>query len=143
MFRKSFQYLYWRYPARERLAERRNAILRIFREYQIPVEPGGDQQIRPVPYRFLETPPGYETIRPVFFERNERAAYAEVVRLRWQLESDALLLADRVVDALMIMDQALQTESRSLVKLVRHLDRPRAEETLPWKVVIETDAPER
>lgn len=105
-----------------------------------------------VGYEFLETPPEFPRLGVTEFDRESPDAIAQAVRLRWQLESDELLLADRVVDAVVALRRTGQPAFPSafeepfffgyseIYPSVKLLHEAKLLETgrFPWSVLIET-----
>jgi len=133
--------------SRRRAQERRAAILELSSRSQNP------QSRFLVGYEFLEIPPEFRPTRVNQFGLGSPDAIAQAVRLRWQLESDELLLADRVVDAIVAISRTegppfiygehffdRYPENYPLVKLI-HEDKLLRTEFFPWSVLIETHYP--
>jgi hypothetical protein len=98
---------------------------------------------------FLEAPPKFELAETRSLADTPPEAYAQTVRLRWQLKADELLLLERVIDAIVtfkrlkspVSTQREQFDEYLCVK-VEHLGRVSRERGLfPWRVIIETDNP--
>lgn len=85
----------------------------------------------------LEIPPGLsnDIERRVVEDPFQRLA--QRVRLEWQLQSDELLLAERLLDALVVLGKF-----KGLALPAVHIF-PSPSDEFPWKVVIETDLPEQ
>jgi hypothetical protein len=148
----------------ERLAaDRRQSIRNLFERFQITLDARAEGRRQLLPVEFLEVPPTFRArdlrerdLRAVELEKPEERA-GQMARLQWQLSADHLLLAERVVDAIVAHARTLGNgESPSgpsrtwrsnylgeypLVRISSHDDRLASEGLFPWKVIIETDAP--
>jgi hypothetical protein len=130
---------YTKYETAVRHAEQRRRRLRA----QL-AEVGAEGVLR---REFLEIPPGMENVRTRTFADNLPEALGQMARLRWQLEADELLLAERLVDAIVLLRRQgaryppPTTESYPLVKL-EPLGAAGRDDLFPWKAVIETDEQE-
>lgn len=137
--------------SKRRAQERRAAILELSRRSENPLSRFL------VGYEFLESPPDFRDMRVNEFGLESPDAIAQAVRLRWELESDELLLADRVVDAVVALARTggppFPFEERSFVfpypyferypsvKLI-HEEKVLGTELFPWSVIIETHFPQ-
>jgi hypothetical protein len=132
------------------LAEQRREKIRVFlSEYRLDSErPLGSTDSLPSS-EFLELPREFEGYNRYNHELDRDAAVAQVVRLRSQLKSDALLLAERAVDLIAVLLNKVADRGsfrdgqfrRSDVPLIRlgwkggHVD-----ELTRWRITLETDS---
>lgn len=121
--------------ARERANDRRQTIRRSLLDI-------GDARF--LSREFIETPPNSPSIEPRSLLDNVREAIGQIVRLRWQLEDDELLLIERVVDAIMLLkrqEKELFAGELPLIRLEPMEKRLVRQGYFPWKVVVETNQP--
>jgi hypothetical protein len=100
---------------------------------------------------FLEIPPGAEGVEPRLFPENSLQAFAQMARLRWELQADETLLIERLVDTFVIFQRRAQSPRFSDVNhalavedpLIRLRRKKALEEKglFPWVAVIETQNP--
>jgi hypothetical protein len=98
---------------------------------------------------FLEIPPTFEFVEPRSFADILPEAYAQTVRLKWQLSSNELLLLERLIDAVVVLKRSkarppLQENYEEPLSIkIEYLGRSfRERGFFPWRAVIETDNPE-
>ena len=127
--------------------ERRTRIEDAFRSAEIPLGKPLASHLRTLPRPFLEIPPNLPAELPSR-EFGRAEALGELVRLQWQLHDDALLLGERLVDALVIFQESAGPgwvpSARSPLPLVRLEYEPlwRLQRRFPWKAVLEIEEEE-
>lgn len=130
--------------------ERRGMIESTLAEFGVTLtlEYGGEGRLAALPFALRETPP--ESSRPGRRELEEVAAAAQMSWLSWQMHSEELLLAERVVDTVLGVHEEMGGRqldahfARVHVPLIRLTGPDPAlvrKGLFPWKVIIETDNP--
>jgi hypothetical protein len=96
---------------------------------------------------FLEIPPQIQGIETRSLADTRSEAFGQMVRLKWQLAADELLLLERVVDAIIAIKRSKTPDSidhsnEGLLVKVEFLGKSiRERDLFPWKITIETDKP--
>jgi hypothetical protein len=94
-------------------------------------------------YEFIETPPNYDSLPTRYFELKEDEI-AQRIRLEWQLQNDYLLIAERIVDAVLFFSRlnnsskTLRTEGLPTIKIKLNNKAPGWKKNSRYIAVVET-----
>jgi hypothetical protein len=121
--------------AKERANERRQSIRSTLSDI-------GDSRF--LRREFIEIPPSFPIVERRALADNVPEAIGQTVRLRWQLDTDELLLIERVVDAIVLLKRTERNLFADEIPLIRLAPLRKSlvrKDYFPWKVVVETDHP--
>lgn len=123
---------------------RRFAIERTFLEAQIPVDVPLSEHGRMLHYEFLEPLHGAGDGGGLRGFGEDRASeIAQMIRLGWQLQSDHLLLMERVIDYIVAIHGNRYEDTLPLVRLEPAARFINQANVFPWVCIIETKDPGR